>query len=314
MSIHAYLMKHYPVRRSDDEKQRFRAWVTGFASREGYEARTETTSRGKHQNVVIGDPEHAAVVFTAHYDTASNMLFPNLLMPRNPLLYILYQLLLVAALLAPCALLGALVMRLSGSDMAARLCFLLPYFALLCLIGFGPSNRHNANDNTSGVAAVLETMRRIPEQARPLAAFILFDNEEKGCLGSRQYAKDHPQQQFMRLVVNLDCVGCGKDVIVIARDMARRCTGYRLLERTLAETPGCNAHFFASRGCIFSSDQRNFKCGVGVCACRRAPVAGFITTRGHTRRDTQCDEGNLDYLATAFSDFASRLSPPEDAQ
>ena len=47
----------------------------------------------------------------------------------------------------------------------------------------GKANRHTANDNTSGVAAVMELMARLPEEQRSKAAFILFDNEEKGMLG-----------------------------------------------------------------------------------------------------------------------------------
>lgn len=311
MTIHAYLMEKFPIRRSSEEKERFRAWAVGFAKTAGWDARTETTSRGNHQNIVIGDPEHAGVVFTAHYDTPAASIFPNLLMPRNPVLYFAYQFAIIALLIA-CSIGAAFLAQLLLGPSGVILTFLGVYFALLCLMRFGPSNKHNANDNTSGVAAVLETMRRMPEEARSRCAFILFDDEEKGCLGSKRYVKDHLQQQFMRLTVNLDCVGDGQDMLVISRDMARKCTGYHLLEKQLAETPGCTARFYDHKGGWLSSDHKHFKCGVAVCACRRVPVVGWLTGRIHTGRDTVCDAANLEYLASAFTAYVSQLQSADE--
>ena len=40
------------------------------------------------RNLVLGDPENADVVFTAHYDTCARLPFPNFITPNNLLIYL----------------------------------------------------------------------------------------------------------------------------------------------------------------------------------------------------------------------------------
>lgn len=312
MTFHEELMQKFPIRRSKEQKEAFRAWAAEKAKNAHWDVRVEETSRGKNKNVIIGDPEHAAVVFTAHYDTPANMMVPNLMMPRNIPLYFLYNMGVVLALLLISGLCSG-VLILLGQVKLGQVVALGIYFGALMLMMNGPSNRNNANDNTSGVAAVMSIMATLAEADRSKAAFILFDNEEKGLLGSKNYAKDHVQQQYMRLVVNMDCVGVGDNVLIISKKMARRCTGYSLMERCLAETEGCTAHFFDAMGSVGSSDHKSFKCGVAVYACKKKPVVGFYTPNIHTRRDTQCCQGNIDYLTSAMSSFVHQLGASEEA-
>jgi len=307
MTFHETLMADYPIRRSKEQKERFRAWAVQQAQEAGWEAQVEETSRGHHKNVVIGDPEHAGVVFTAHYDTPAVMVVPNLMLPRNIPLFLLYTIGVVGLIFLIASLAGGVVLKITGNEFAGELVFMVIYLGILFLMLFGPSNKHNANDNTSGVAAVLSLMAAIPEAHRSKAAFILFDNEEKGLLGSSGYAKDHVQLKFMRLLINLDCVGVGEHILLISKKMARNCTGYHLMERCLTETEGRTAHFYDSKTSVGSSDHKNFKCGVVVFACRRKPLVGFYTPYIHTKHDTVCDQSNIDYLTTAFSTFVTEL-------
>lgn len=307
MTFHEELMQRHPIRRSAKQKETFREWAVEQAKNANWNVKVEKTSRGGHHNVIIGDPEHAGVIFTAHYDTPANMIMPNLMLPRNIPLYILYTMGVILGLLLISGLCGGAIMRLTGQPKLSQVAALTVYWGFLMLIMFGPANRHNANDNTSGVAAVLTLMAAIPQEDRSKTAFILFDNEEKGLLGSKNYAKDHVQQQYMRLVVNMDCVGVGEDVLVISKKPARNCTGYHLMERCLAETEGCTAHFFDAKSSVGSSDHKSFKCGVAVFTCKKKPVVGFYVPHIHTRKDTQCSERNIDYLARAFSSFVKQL-------
>ena len=307
MTIHEQIMAQFPIRKTAAQKEAFRAWALEKAGEAGWAARVEESARGGHKNVVIGDPEHAAVVFTAHYDTPANMVLPNLMLPRNIPLFLCYTIALVTLMLVIGGAFAALVYALTRVEALMELAFLVVYMGLLLLMLLGPANRHNANDNTSGVAAVLSLMAAIPEAHRGRAAMILFDNEEKGCLGSKGYARDHQQLQYTRLVINLDCVGVGEHVLVISNKLARKCTGYNLMERSLAETEGRTAHFFDSRGSVGSSDHKSFKCGVAVFACRRLPVVGFYTPWIHTKRDTVCEQANLDFLTEGFARFVSEL-------
>ena len=107
------------------------------------------------------------------------------------------------------------------------------FFCLLMLMLLGPANRNNANDNTSGVAAVMEIMARLPEEERSKAAFILFDNEEKGLLGSAGYAAQHKGVKEKGLIINLDCVGDGENILFFANKKTRALPQYALLQEAL---------------------------------------------------------------------------------
>ena len=77
------MVKRFPVRRSREEKAAFRAFALQAMRELGYDPRVEENGRAKHQNIVAGDPEHAAVLFCAHYDTPAVFPLPNLMLPRN---------------------------------------------------------------------------------------------------------------------------------------------------------------------------------------------------------------------------------------
>ena len=302
------MVKRFPIRRSREEKAAFRAWAMQAMREMGYEPRVEENGRAKHQNIIAGDPEHAAVLFCAHYDTPAVFPLPNLMLPRNLPLFFLYQLANVAILLI--VGLGAmfLVGGLTGSRQAGTLAFLAVYFALLMLLRMGPANRHNVNDNTSGAAALMHIMERLPPEHRGKAAFILFDNEEKGKAGSAAYAREHQQVAYTRLTVNLDCVGVGEHILIISKKLARQHLEFAPMQRHMTGQMARQVHFYDAAGSMVNSDQANFKCGVAVCACKRKKGVGFYTPAIHTARDTQADQGNLDAIAAGMSAFVRELN------
>ena len=179
---------------------------------------------------------------------------------------------------------------------------------LLMLLRWGPANRHNVNDNTSGVAALLHIMEALPPEHRSKAAFVLFDNEEKGKAGSAAYAKEHQQVAYTRLTVNLDCVGVGEHILIISKKLARQHLEFAPMQRHMAAQTARQVHFFDAAGSMVNSDQANFKCAVAVCACKRKKGVGFYTPAIHTARDTQADQGNLDAIASGMSGFVQELN------
>lgn len=301
----------FPIRKSRAQKDAFLAWARGQAAALGYSAKVEELGRASQQrNLVIGNVRQAEMVFTAHYDTPSNMVLPNLMVPRNLPLFWLYQLGVVALLLL--ISLGAMLgmQALSGSVEAATAAFFTVYFGLLLLMILGPANRHNRNDNTSGVAAVFSLMAAMAPSQREKAAFILFDNEEKGKLGSKAYAKEHVQAGYTAVVVNFDCVGTGDHILTVAGKLARKTPQYARLCQALTDGDGFRVHHFPALGSAMNSDHKSFKCGIGVCACRRARGVGFYTPYIHTRRDTQGRSENIDFLAARLA----ALWPEEAAE
>ena len=83
MSYLQDITARFPVRKRDEEKEAFRKWAVAQGKTLGYSARVEELARGRHCNVVFGSPEHAQVIYTAHYDTPARLPIPNLMTPRN---------------------------------------------------------------------------------------------------------------------------------------------------------------------------------------------------------------------------------------
>ena len=300
------LNARYAVRNSREQKEAFRAYAVDEAAQSGYAACTEANGGAgdpnkAHKNVVIGDPLCAGIVFTAHYDTPRRALIPNLMLPLNPVLRYLVIFVPILAMLAFSIWIALTVRGLTGLEgKAGRLVYMAVYaavyFGLFFLLYRGPANRHNANDNTSGTAAVLTLMRKL--EGDPRAAFILFDDEEKGKKGSKAWGKEHPEAKSGQLVVNLDCVGNGETFVVSASEKAMQDERYPALSKAL-EAVGALMRF--ARRASMNSDQKNFDRGVGICACLHNRLAGYYTPRIHTGRDTVASAENIRRLTDALA-------------
>ena len=72
----------FPVRKSKQQKQEFRDAVQSYLAQFGYSASVEKGSLGC-RNMVIGDPETAQYLITAHYDTCARLPIPSLITPCN---------------------------------------------------------------------------------------------------------------------------------------------------------------------------------------------------------------------------------------
>ena len=307
MTICEQITERFPVRKTAAQKKAFRQWVMGEITEMGYPVRVEENDKGRQQNIIVGDPEHAEVTFTAHYDTPSTILVPDLQIPRNYAVYLLWQLLIIGGMLLISLIVGLGLGLATGSGNGLTLGFFGAFLLLMWLQLDGAANKNNVNDNTSGVAALLETMQRIPEENRSKAAFILFDNMEKGRKGSKAYARDHLEMQHTRFIVNADSVGVGDTFVVCAPSLAVQLPQYAKLEKLLAGDKARQARFYSSVTTRVNSDFRSFKCGVGIGAYKQASGVGLYLGDLHTARDDEADQGNIEYLARAFSALAQQV-------
>lgn len=305
MSIIETLLQTHPIRKSKAQKKAFREWFQLQAEQMGYTSQIHT--KGSSNNIVIGDPETAKVTYTAHYDTPAVMPIPNFITPKNILIYILYQLLLVVIFFAVAFCVGALTGWLTKEPGLAGLLAFISVYALIFLMMIGPANKNCANDNTSGVAAVMEIMARLPEAERQKAAFILFDNEEKGMLGSSAYASTHKEVKKEKLIINMDCVGDGEHIMFFANKRTRNLPCFGSLEAAMQAQEGRVYHMNKLENCIYPSDQASFKHGVAVCACNKMKVVGYYCDKIHTKKDTICRQENLDFLAGGLNAFVHSL-------
>ena len=305
----------FPVRNSPEQKEAFREYVFEETGKCGYFTSEEHNGvlkeSEKHRNLLMGSPENARVVFTAHYDTPRRALLPNLLIPLNPVLKWTYVFLPVCLMLAVSIGAAFAVRSLTGLEgFPGRLLtigvYVLLYFGLYLLFFRGPANQRNRNDNTSGTAAVLSLAEKLA--GVPGAAFILFDDEEKGKKGSKAYAAYRPEVKNDRLIVNLDCVGNGDHFIVSVTPAAMEDPAYPALSAALE---GIGAKIFPAAKASMNSDQKNFDRGVGICACLcRKGI--YYTPRIHTSRDTEASAENIQRLTDALAGFVQQLSGREN--
>lgn len=298
------ILTEFPVRKTKDQKNAFRAAVQSYAERQGYNVAVEKGRLGA-QNVIIGDPENAKYLVTAHYDTPARLLFPNFCAPCSFFMSLLTRLAMYLILILLGTVIGVAAALLVGE-------WVIPYAAVGCIFGFdallrfGPANNSNVNDNSSGVITVLEIMRTLPENQRHKVCFVLFDLEEAGLVGSASYRKAHKNATDHQLVLNLDCVGDGDHIRLfptkkLLKDR-KKCTslynacGYFGNKDILVHEKGF---------CKYNSDQRRFPYGVGICALNRKKKLLYLS-RIHTPKDTVLDKNNVNILRAALTTFICR--------
>lgn len=301
------ITSRFPIRRKGEQKKAFRDWAVAEIRSMGYSVKVEQSGLQCHENIIVGNPEKAPVLFTAHYDTPGRALLPNILLPRNPVCYFLYQMLIVLILLAGSAVM-LMLGSLTGNAEAARLMWIVTYFGILLWMSFGGiANKNNVN-STSGLAALMTIMAQLPEEDRAKAAFILFDNEEKGMGGSKSYCKEHQQVAYTRFAVNMDCIGVGEDILVISRKLSRQHQEFAPMQRHMETISPRKVHFFDSLGSICNGTWKSFKSGVTILACKKAGLVGFYTPHLCTGRDTQADAGNIGAIADAMTAYVRELT------
>ena len=266
----------------------------------GYEAAIENGSLGA-RNIVIGNPETARYLVTAHYDTPAALPFPNLITPCNFWPFLGYQIL-ITLLIFAVALVPGLLLALAGiSADFASLIWLVSLYALLALMLFGPSNKHNANDNTSGVVSVLEIAKSMPENYRDQVCYVLFDLEEAGLIGSASYQKVHKKYTANQLVLNMDCVGDGKEIMMFPTKKLLQNAETMDQLRKITGSWGEKSIAIREKGfAYYPSDQKNFPYGVGIAAFNRSSWAGLYCSRIHTKKDTVLEETNVNILRAAI--------------
>lgn len=302
-----YLNENYPVRKSQEQKKAFRDYILDDLTKKGINASVEKTSDGKNDNIVIGDPEKAEVVYVAHYDTPARSLFPNIMIPKNKLVFYAYQFVPVVFLLAVSLIVAYIVgIVLLNDTNLYMLTFLVLYYGMFFLIMRGFPNPYNYNDNTSGVATVLSIIDGLNNEEREKAAFILFDNEEKGKKGSLAFYKDHKAFMQDKFLVNFDCVGNGDNIIFIAQGEAAKSRKFKLLEDSFIENDGFTLDFCTYKEGSSNSDHKNFPKGVACVACKKKGNL-LYTPNIHTKRDTVVNNSNIDFLAKNICKFTANI-------
>lgn len=294
------VFERHEVRKTKAQKTAFIEYVSGVAKEHGYVCRVEQNSSAR--NIVVGDVKSARAVYTAHYDTCAATPFPNFITPKNFLIYLVYQILVVLLVYAPVFAAVALTNNVTlqcGMEETVRvvlneIVLFAGMFSMLWLIMAGPANKHTANDNTSGVTTLLDLMCALPEDQKEKVAFIFFDLEERGLRGSKAYYAKHKADMKDKLLLNFDCVSDGEYMLFAVKKGAQKYLPS--LERAFV-SDGTYEVDFATRGVFYPSDQASFPCGVGVAALKKTKGGRLLYMgRIHTKRDTVYHEKNIEFL------------------
>ena len=287
------VLSQFPVRKNARQKQAFREAVCAYARAKGYETHIEEGSL-KSRNVLIGNPDAAKYLITAHYDTPARMFLPNFLTPCNFAVYLIYQLLVTFAIMLPSILIGCAVGKYTQNFDTGYFVWYFCFLASFALMLFGPANPSNANDNTSGVVTVLNMLDVLPQANRDDVCFVLFDLEEMGLVGSKSYQKAHKVATKNQMVLNLDCVGDGDTILAFpTKQLLKNAAKMDILRKMNGANDHKSVRVHQQGFYVYPSDQRNFPYGVGVAAFRKNKYIGYYCDRIHTNRDTILDEGNV---------------------
>lgn len=295
------VLEQFPIRKTKKQKQAFRDSVLEYAQALGYTCQVEKGSMGS-RNVIIGDAEKAKYLVTAHYDTPASLIIPNFITPCNFVVFLAYQFVIVGLFIAVAFLVGFTAGMITQNPELGGSIAGLAYWVMLILMMVGPANKNNANDNTSGVVSVLEMARTMPENLRDRVCFVLFDLEEAGLVGSSSFRKKHKKTTDNQIILNLDCVGDGNEIVMFPSKK------YIKNDQMMANLCRCVGHYGDKSIAVrhkgfryYPSDQAKFPYGVGIAAFNRGKHIGLYCSRIHTKNDTVLEETNVNILRAALT-------------
>ena len=296
------ILKEYQVRKSKKQKDAFIALL-----QEHYpDLIVEQSGFIKSRNLILGDVSTANTVFSAHYDTSAKLPIPNFIAPKNVLISLLYSLLLLLPMMLVLFLLNFPLNLLLPHDFWVHyVVTLITAGLLMSLMIAGPANKHNANDNTSGVITLLEIYSRLTDEQKAQTAFVFFDNEEIGLLGSSQFKKKHEKEMEDKLLINFDCVADGDYFLLAVTKDAEKIHG-EMLKKIFATTPAKEITFGQADKIFYPSDHIGFTKAVSVAAFHKKKFIGHYLSRIHTGRDTVFDESNIELLTTYCVDYITQ--------
>ncbi|MCL2190331.1 MAG: M28 family metallopeptidase [Defluviitaleaceae bacterium] len=296
----------HPTRMWRKEKDAFLTTCCGEFLLMGYDESEITIHNNRNRfgfdsrNLLVGKAD-ADILITAHYDTPGrNGFLARLVMPsfleKTKGQVILFAIVITISLVIQFAtdFIVPLEYRVVVAAIAA--------IVLLFVIGSAlVKNKHNHNDNTSGVLGVMQLaslLVTVPD-LRNKCAFILFDHEEvmPGLLGSKafeQWRKNtYPNKPVQ--VINLDCIGNG-DVLTIETKKPHD-TFHNMVEFLK------NEGYIVSTKRSMGSDHESFETAFSLCFQKRSRFGFLYIPKIHTGKDTICDLKKIEDLCSSVYNF-----------
>lgn len=260
----------------------------------------------KNKNIIIGDFKTADTVYTAHYDTCALSFMPNMIF-NSKFLFTIYQIIFLTVFFLISYVL-TVILKLLIRPADVLLLLYVTWGLLLYQLMFGIRNKHTSNDNTSGVLTLLNAIDKIIKEDNAIpknTCFVLFDNEEKGLIGSQRFETSHKTNK--KTFFNFDCVGDGNNLILFYKKTAKNNDTYNTFYNKAKELS--NSHFYIKTEKLnpltLTSDHVIFKNSVGVATFRKHKLFKFLyVPRLHTSFDKKCDFKNIEFLSDIICNIA----------
>lgn len=291
------VLNNYKVRKTQKQKDEFINLVRQYYPQMQIQ---QTSGLFKSKNLIIGNLSKANTIVCAHYDTGTNLFISNAWFPRNALMYTVYQLL-VALPLMLAMVVGCIYIWKINPWLA--LAYIYCCVMLHCVsTSFGVTNKNNANCNTSGVITIFEILDSMNIQEQKNVAFVLFDNKEKGFIGSNYFKKRYKTLLQKKIVVNLECVGDGDNIMVVQNKKAIEKYTTEIMS-AFKKSTSKNIILESANRAIIPSDQIGFPCYLSITAFKKSASLGLYLDKIRTKKDTTCDMKNIAYLKQAIAEF-----------
>lgn len=306
-SISQQILANHQVRNTDKQKEDFRDFMKDKFPKIIVEPESDSSTH----NLVLGNIETAKAIFAAHYDTPRCQLRSTLSFPRNYRLTLAYRI--IRAILDTAAmLLSSTLIYLYTNNLFLSILCLLAVFAIMLAAfytGLYPNPR-NANDNSSGVIALIELYASLNDYEKSQFAFVFFDNEERKFLGSKLFKELHPNINLdHKLLINFDCISDGNHVLIVLNNNAN--TFYRKeFEQCFTSDIDREIHIEERRKKVhIESDHDSFGTGVGITVLRKKGDL-LYQSRIHTARDTVFEYENIEHLVEGSKHLINNLCKP----
>lgn len=282
-------LQNYPERMLASSKEQFRDYLIAKATQVGLPVEVFPQSK-LAKNVVIGNLQKAKIIIGAHYDTAPRMF--SWMMNHLVLFNIVLNVLMWVAL--------PLIIIFMPFELAlvVYLIFMFVFFGYM-LGFFAIPNKHNINDNTSGVLTVLSLMHEIKSGD---VAYVFFDNEEKGLIGSLVLAQYLRKLKLYKHFIILDCVGVG-DTITFYHYQSKRFAESVQSSFTNLDHPRFN-HEVKKGGYFATSDHLSFNryANVGIMAMQRKN-GRLVINNIHCEQDCYLDFENIIHVSQGIKKY-----------
>ena len=306
-SVVENLFTKFETRFRRKEKNAFLEYCIAEFKELGYNDEEITVQKSKlGKNLIVGRPD-ADTLVTAHYDTPANNGF---LLCASPIvgqvLANVFTVLIFGIIALAVNIVSVIIsVTLGLEDFPFTQSYVL---IALFICSFLIKNKHNHNDNTSGVIGVFNIAAIAAEnpELRNKCAFVLFDNEEWGLLGSQAFSKwrnkNFPDKKNVN-VINLDCIGNSDILLVAAKN---RHEGLDNIADFLQKE---DFDVVKKRSMmIYLSDHAHFERGVMLSFVKESKLKFIYMPKVHTNKDTFCDLPNIERLSASLCKYICKIN------